>query len=224
MKIIRASVLIALIGLPGLAIAQIPKPLPPTVIIDSAVNTVTVQNDRTVPVTVYLQTGVFDRRLGIAAPLATTTLPLPSWAANGRMVRLFAHPEDEPQDLASENFRVSPPGRIGMEVPTRAAMHRVASTDTMTEFIPPEEVADATLTVDNQRDVPVTVFASAGLVDARLGEVPAKSRATLRFPKSVITPLSTVGIILHPQGGRDLGSDYMRVRAGDHLGLKVPQW
>lgn len=221
MKTLLALLSLALLSLARVGSAQIPQKLPPAVVSDTVRNSVTVQNDRRVPATVYLESGRFDRRLGVVPALATTTLPLPGWAVNGRTtVRLFAHVESE--DLATEEFTAKPPGRIGMVIPTRSAMHAVPALDTMTAVIPPEELSEATLTVDNPRAVPVTVFAEHGNFDVRLGEVPPRSRTTLRFPKSVVSPFGSLQVFVRPSGGIDLSSDFLTVRAGDHLGLKVP--
>lgn len=209
--------------LPDVTRAQNPQMLPPAVITDTAINSVTVQNHRKVPVTIYLASGTFDRRLGVVPPDDTKTLPLPAWAANGfTTVRLFAHPENEVEDLGTERFALRPPGRVRMLVRSREEMLAAAPRDTMTESIPPEELANATLTVDNPRDVPVTVYAAAGMFDVRLGEVPAKQRVTLRFPKSVVSPFNSIAIIVHPQNGSDLGTQTMKVHPGEHLGLHVP--
>lgn len=205
------------------AAAQEPTRLPPAIIIDTMRNSVTVENHRKVSVTMYLEAGTFDRRLGVIPAMATSTVPLPSWAVRGNArVRLFARPTNEVADLVSEEFTLKPPGRIAMVIPTRAEMQTVAPTDTMSAVIPPEELANATLTVDNPRNVPVTVYAESGTFDVRLGQVAPRSRLTLRFPKSVISPFGTVEIFLHPQNGIDLSSDALKVRPGDHLGIRVP--
>jgi hypothetical protein len=97
-----------------------------------------------------------------------------------------------------------------------------APADTMTAVIPPEELADATLTVDNPRSKPVTVLAEEGEFDVRLGVVPARSSVTLRLPKSVVAPDQTINVFVHPEGGFDLSSQELHVRPGEHLGLRVP--
>ncbi len=210
-------------AVPDVASGQIPQKLPPSIITDTTNNSVTVQNHRNVPVTVYLEAGAFDRRLGMVPALGTRTLPLPSWAVKGSTtVRLFAHAADEVQDLTTEKFKLQPPGRIGMIVRTREELLAPAPTDTMMEFIPQEELAEATLTVDNPRNVAVTVYAEAGKFDVRLGQVEAGQRATLRFPKSVVSPLSSIQIYVQPKNGQQLASQSLPVKKGDHLGLRVP--
>jgi len=216
-------VCLGMMALPDVASGQIPQKLPPSITTDTVGSSVTVQNHWKVPVTIYLESGAFDRRLGVVPPQGTRTLPLPTWAVKGAtMVRLFAHPADESEDLATERFQLQPPGRIGMVVRTRDEMSAPIPRDTMMEMIPPEEVAEATLTVDNARNVPVTVYAEAGMFDVRLGQVAANQRATLRFPKSVVSPLRSVQIFVQPKSGPQLLSESMTVRKGDHLGLRVP--
>jgi hypothetical protein len=216
-------VCVGMMALPEAASGQIPQKLPPSITTDTIGSSVTVQNHWKVPVTIYLESGAFDRRLGVVPPLATKTLPLPAWAVNGVSdVRLFAHPADEVEDLATERFRLPPPGRIGMVVRTREEMFAPAPRDTMMEMIPPEEIDEATLTVENSRNVPVTVYAEAGMFDVRLGQVAANQRTTLRFPKSVVSPMRSVQIFVQPKNGSQLASQSMTVRKGDHLGLRVP--
>lgn len=223
----KAIVVVASLGIlasPKVASGQIPQQLPPAVITDTSTNSVTVQNNRKAPVSIYLKTGTFDRRLGVVPPMEIRTLPLPAWAVTGfTTVRLVAHPEDQVEDLGTEYIRLRPPGRVGMIVKTPQEVVAPPPKDTMMEIIPPEELANATLTVDNPRDVPVTVFASAGLYDVRLGQVPAKQRATLRFPKSVVSPFRSIQVFVRPQNGRDLGTEEIRVKEGEHLALRVPQ-
>lgn len=208
--------------LAGALPAQVPQPqrLPPTVTVDT-LNAVTVQNNRGVPVTVYLEHGPFDRRLGVVQPFDMKALSLPGWAVRGRLrVQLFVHPEGEANDLSTQVFSLEPPARIAMVVPPRGGMP--TPPDTMTEMIPPEEMANATLTVDNARDRRVIVYARQGRFDVRLGEVAAKGRATLRFPKAVLLPSDEIVLFVHPEGGFDLSSQTLRVKKGEHIGLRVP--
>ena len=202
---------------------QQPPRLPPVRTTDSSVNALTVQNERKVPVTIYVDYGPFDRRLGVVPPFNTVTLPLPAWAVQGRTrVQLFAHPEGEADDLATRAFTLSPPGRIAMVIPARGTMPPPLPGDTMTAVLTPEELAEATLTVDNPRATAVTIFADPGPYAVRLGRVPARSRATLRFPQSVVLPDRSVRIFVDPDGGADLGSQLLHIRKGEHLGLRVP--
>jgi hypothetical protein len=188
---------------------------------DTSTNVVTLQNNRSVPVTVYLEYGRFDRRLGVVPAMQTATLPLPEGLLEGRAtIQLFAHPEGE-NDLAAQEFTIQPNVRLSMIVPARGEMSQ-ANRGRMHADIPPEELSDATVTVDNPRVTPVTIFAEQGDFDLRIGQVPAHSRATLKLPKSVILPSNSIKLFVHPENGFDLGSQMFGVSPGDHLGLKVP--
>lgn len=223
MRAWTSSLVVMLATVAGTAAAQVPTTLPPAVITDTIMSSVTVDNHRKAPVTVYLATGKFDRRLGVVPPQSKGTLPLPDWAVSqGATVRLFAHAEDSFEDLSTDKFTLTNPARLAMVIRGYGEALPVAPTDTMMEKIPPEELANATVTVDNPRKVPVTVFAEAGPFAIRLGEVAANSRSTLRFPKAAINPFGSVTLFVHPQGGHDLASTKFSVKAGDHLGLRVP--
>jgi hypothetical protein len=214
-------VVLALVSVAKPATAQAAPRLARVAMSDTSANTVTVQNDRNVPVTVYMEYGQFDRRLGIVPKSQTATLPLPAWAVRGRTrIQLFAHAEGDVDDLETRQFSLESPARMAMTIPARGGVS--LPTDTMMAVIPQEELADATLTVDNPRSKPVTVFAEQGPFDARLGRVPANSRVTLRFPKSVVFPDETILVFVHPEGGLDLSSETLKVRSGEHLGLRVP--
>jgi hypothetical protein len=222
----RSQITALLLGLgtvASVATAQDPQRLPPTVTADT-VNAVTVHNQRNVPVTVYVEFGQFDRRLGVVQPYDAATLRLPAWAVRGRArVQLFVHPEGEADDLGTQQFALRPPGRLALVVPPRGRMP-AASADTMMAIIPAEDLAEATLTVDNPRDRPVTVYAEHGTIDVRLGQVPARGRATLRFPRSVVLPNESIRIFIHPTGGRDLSSELLKIQRGEHLALRVPTY
>lgn len=213
---------LSLATLATVAAAQQPAKLPPAVITDTLINFVMVQNDRKAPVAIYLEAGNFDRRLGVVPALEMKALPLPAWAVTGRStVRLFADPEDAAMPLATQEFKLQPPARVGMVVSAHNAAPR-GTPRTMSATLLPEELADATITVDNMRNVPVMVFADQGIVSVRLGEVPANTRATLKFPKAVVTPFGSVQVFMHPRGGIDLASESFSVRPGAHIGVRVP--
>lgn len=205
------------------ASAQVTQQLPPRVTIDTQ-SVLMVRNQRKVPVTVYLDYGPFDRRLGVVKSLGIDTLRLPEYATRGRFqVRLFVHPDGEVADLATQSLTLTTPARLLLVIPEWGKMPP-APEDTMTEVLPPEVLDDATLTVDNPQAKAVTIFASHPPFDVRLGRIDAGGRATLRFPKSVVGPGRSVSIIIHPDGGHDLASQVMVVKPGEHLGLRVPKY
>lgn len=218
-----AALALGLATLASVAPAQDTTKLPPTVIADT-LNVLTVQNQRNVPVTVYMEYGRFDRRLGEVQPFDVARLPLPEWAVRSRTrIQLFVHPEGEGgRDLATHHFSLRAPARLALRVPPRGGSEP-PPTDTMTEVIPPEQLAEATLTVDNARDKTVTVYAKQGPFDVRLGQVPAGGRETLRFPKSIVHPGEFIQIFVHPDGEMDLASERLKIERGKHLGLRVPR-
>jgi hypothetical protein len=217
-----ATLALSLATLASAAPAQVAERSQSAALTETSANTVTVENDRKVAVTIYMEYGDFDRRLGIVPAMQTATLPLPAWAVNGfDQIQLFAHPEGEAEDLATQYFTPKAPARIGMIIPPTGNMSS-SSSETMTAVIPPEELADATLTVDNPRATPVTVFAEQGPFDVRLGQVPAGGRVTLLFPKAAMLPDQTIQIFVHPERGFDLASASLHVHRGAHLGLTVP--
>jgi hypothetical protein len=186
------------------------------------VATVEVENNRKVPVTVYLEYGVFDRRIGEVPAMQTATLPIPRWAPNQASVQLFVHPEGE-RDLETQNLSVTPGEQLALIVPASGKM-LVAPSDTMYQTLTPEELSETTLTVDNPRPQSVTVFVEQGAFDVRLGQVAAHSRETLPVPKSVFNMVSAIEIFVHPEGGRDLSGEVVDLGRGAHLGLRVPTY
>ena len=184
---------------------------------------VEVQNERDVPVTVYVQYGLFDRRLGEVAAGQSATLAVPEWATRDRAtLRLLVYAAGDAADLGSKAFVVQSPGRLALVIPARG-WTPPAPEDTMTAVLATEEVEATTITVENPRDRAVTVYAEHGQFDVRLGRVPAGGRATLKMPKAVVGRDRSVRIFVHPDGGTDLASSLLRVKRGEHLGLRVPK-
>ena len=81
----------------------------------------------------------------------------------------------------------------------------------------------ATLTVQNNRNVPVTVFVEQGELDVRVGMVPALRTSTLALPSWVTEDRNELQVFVHPEGGIDLNAEVMAVKPGAHLALEVPK-
>lgn len=224
MRPIRSSlavVVVAALGSGAAVHAQVPQKLPTKSTVDT-LNAVTVQNNRKTSVAIYLEYGKFDRRLGIVAPLSMATLRLPDFAVQGHeAVRLFAHPNGEVNDLTSQALWLKTPARLSFVIPAYGQMPP-GSDEAMHEVIAPEQLDEATLTVENPRDVPCTILAAQGSFEARLGVVPAHGRETLQFPTSVLHGRA-LAIVIHPEGGLDLATQRLMVKKGDHLGMRVPE-
>jgi aromatic ring-cleaving dioxygenase len=187
-----------------------------------SVSTIEVQNDRNVPVTVFLERGDFDVRVGTVGPLQTANLPLDPWMIQHDAVQLFVHPEGQ-QDLASHVFDVRKGDHIGLIVPQSSnGFLPQPEPARMTTELPSGDAAATTLTVRNDRSKPVVVYADHGDFDRRLGTVPASATATLKLPDWLVLESEDLAIIVHPEGGLDLESQYLKVRLHEHLGLRVP--
>lgn len=183
-------------------------------------STVRVQNDRPVRVTIYLEQGDFDTRLGTVAANSTATLRLPEGIVREhREIQIFAHPEGAAFDLTGQSFTVQPGSQLDFLVPSSAEM--VPLTNKVIEDLDPGNPA-TTVLVENHRDQAVTVFVEMGDFDTRLGAVAAHQKVTLRIP-DWLTNRQSIELFVHPEGGYDLASETMQLRRGAHLHLVVPK-
>ncbi|MGD8276984.1 MAG: hypothetical protein PVH00_03110 [Gemmatimonadota bacterium] len=189
---------------------------------DSAV-TLTVQNNRNVPVTVFAERGDLDVRIGMVPALRTTTLPMPTWVtAEGDELQLFVHPEGG-IDLSAVVFDVHPGSHLALEVPDNANGYVPRPAPEMTAELPPNEMGATTVTVANQRDVDVVIYLENGQFDIRLGTVPANSTRTLGVPERYALGQQSIDLVVHPERGFDMESQTLDLRKGAHLGLRVPK-
>lgn len=79
--------------------------------------TVTVQNDMKSQVTIFMDQGQYDIRLGTIPPGQERTLTLPKWIVQDEgSVELFAHPEGG-LDFATRTFQVYPGAHLLMQLP-----------------------------------------------------------------------------------------------------------
>ncbi len=208
--------------LAGASVTMATNPLPPALAATQDrpdTTTVTVQNSRSVRVTVYLEQGDFDLRLGVVGPDTVATLHLPeSIVRDGRAIQIFAHPEGG-FDLATQTLSVTPGEHLGLVVPSGAQMPPLAG-----PRVPDPNPGDpaTTLMVQNDRDRDVVVFVEQGEFDTRLGSVPAHRTATLRIP-DWLADQESIEVFVHPEGGFDLATERMRLHRGEHLHLVVPK-
>lgn len=198
---------------------QQPTRLPVTRVVDDTMSLVTVQNGRAVPVTVYLESGALERRLGVVAAKGVATLALPNWATRSRGgVRLLARPDGEPSSLATANLAIASNARIGLVVPPRTG---AAATDSVPVLLTAEERASTTVTIDNPGKAPITVFAERGVKLVRLGEIPASTQATLRFPKDMVRQGDNVRVFVRSAGGFELATRPLTLKPGDHISFDI---
>jgi hypothetical protein len=82
--------------------------------------------------------------------------------------------------------------------------------------------SDMTLVqVQNDRNVPVVVYAQDSWGEVKLGVVNADSTATFRLGKP-IEPDAEIDFFVHPKGQLEEDTGNIDVRRGEHLGILVP--
>jgi hypothetical protein len=199
--------------------SQPPTRLPATRVVADTMNVVTVQNDRGVPVTIFLERGNVEGRLGVVPAGSVSTLPLPAWATGGRgTARLLARPEGEGFSVATPRFEIAGAARIGLLVPPAV---RTASIDSVPVLLTAEEKAGTTVTVENPRGRPMTVYAEQGMRLVKLGEVPGKTQATLRLPADLVGRGTDIRIFVRAAGGAEVATRPLTLKPGDHISLDV---
>lgn len=180
--------------------------------------TVTVENTRAAPVMVYLERGMFDIRLGRVAPHSQQTLPLPSTLEDGEQIQIVMHPAGG-VDLTTGDFSVKLGATIDVLVPANDVGYVAPPPP---ETIPNPGAGTTTITVQNNRAVPVTVFVERGDFDTRIGTVPANQELTLMVPEWLAREKPSAQIFVHPEGEGDLESWTLDLAPGAHLFVKVP--
>jgi anti-sigma-K factor RskA len=198
-----------------------PLPVSPARTPPAAV-TLTVQNNRSVPVTVFVDENDLDIRLGEVSAMRTATLVLPKWVSEaGNELQIFVHPEGG-IDLNAQIYDVHPGAHLALEVPKGMNAPPQPARE-MTATLPPNEMAATTVTVTNERDVEVVIYLENGDFDVRLGTVPASSTRTLSVPEQYAHGQQSIDLVVHPERGFDLESQTLDLRNGTHLGLRVPK-
>jgi len=213
LAVASASVGIAAI-LPGSLCATTPVPPTPASLV--------VQNDRSAPVTVYVEQGNFDLRVGAVAADTIATLRLPKGVIWGqRDVRILAHPYSG-FDVETRRLDVRPGARIGVLVPPageRIAV-RVGTGEPVMRDPHPGSPATS-VTVRNDGDRKVAMFVEQGAFDTRLGSVSPHATATLRIPTWLVNRRDVV-LLADRENGLDFRTPPMRILKGHHLGMIVP--
>ena len=76
--------------------------------------------------------------------------------------------------------------------------------------------------VQNDRTVPVTVYAQDSWGEIRVGVVPPDSTVTLRLRDSFVRDGEDVDFFVQPRGQPEQETGYLEVRRGERLGVVVP--
>jgi hypothetical protein len=213
----------ALLGLASVAGAQEttqpPARLPATTITAANANAVTVQNDRHETVRFYLESGRADKVIGTVAANSTEQLQLPSWAVAGkRSITVLAVAEASTRPIARYEIALDRSRVLGLLVPPAEGLPR---TDSILINLPKGIGSAATVTIDNARSQPVTVFAEQGLRFVRLGDVAANQQGTLALPKTLLSGKDGVRIFARPVGAAERSTQALKLREGDHISVIV---
>ena len=180
-------------------------------------STVTVQNDRSVPVDVFVEQGDFDIRLGTVAAEREGVLTVPKYLDRDENVRIIVQPK-EGLEMESPYVQLPTTGTLPILVP----LNNSGWIPQPREYIPNPGTNTTTLTVDNQRDQSVDVTVEFGEFDKDLGTVEPDHIHTFDLPKWLARDERDVQVFIHPQKGFDLSSQYVQLKPHAHLEVKVP--
>ena len=181
--------------------------------------TVTVQNDRTVPVDVFVEQGDFDIRLGTVAADRESVLAVPKYLDRDERVRIIVQPK-QGLEMESPYTHLPVTGTLPVLVPMGESGWVPAPPR---ELIPNPGRNTTTLTVENQRNQSVKVSVEFGEFDKNLGTVEPQQVRTFDLPKWLARDEGDVQVFIHPQKGFDLSSQYFQLKPHAHLEVKVPQ-
>ena len=112
-----AAVMFGLATLVSTAPAQVAQRPASSVTTDTLTNTVTVQNDRNGPVTIYMDYGPFDRRLGTVPAWQTETLPLLRGRSARQRISCSRQTTATARSIPRDAGLPRRPGRIGWPSP-----------------------------------------------------------------------------------------------------------
>ena len=180
--------------------------------------TLTVQNDRPVPVDVYVERGDFDMRVGTVPADREGVLPLPAYLENGENVRIVIHPKHG-LDLESPDVSIPMSGTLPVLVPLNNLGYRPQPHD----VIPTPGPDATTLTVENSRDQPVDIYVQRGEFDTHLGTVEPLHFRTFDLPPSLAREEADVQVFVLPRSGFELSSPFFLLTPHAHLEVKVPR-
>lgn len=179
---------------------------------------VMVQNNRDVPVDVYLDRTPFETWLGTVGPTQIGTLDIPAWQLRDLdHVRLLVTPEGQ-STLAADASSDGRGPAIALVVPAFKQEIGLPPMP-MAAALPAEDLNAATVTVRNDRKHPSDVLIQTDDMDVRLGSVSAYGMATFRVPDDWVGETGQVVVV--PTKGGPLASQHLTLEEGTHLGVHV---
>lgn len=196
---------------------QPPTRLPASKVTAKEGRTVTVQNDRREAVRFMVEAGRAERSLGTVPAGVTEQLQLPTWAIRGKQsVSVVAYPEGSSVAIATYEVPIAESRMLGLLVPPADGLPMA---DSALVLLPQGIGTAATVTIDNARPTPVTVFAEQGFRFVRLGEVAANEQGTLALPKALLSGKDGVRIFARPVGAAERSTQTLKLREGDHVSV-----
>jgi len=220
----RYTILSALLTLGAATVSgaqqtQPPSRLPATTVVGEQSRVVTVQNDRHTAVTLFVDAGRVDRAIGTVQPGAVSSLELPEWALKGqRTVKVVARAEQESKPVATYSLPINEGRQLGLLVPPKSGL---PLGDSLVITLPKGSAGAATVTVSNQRNQPVAVYAEKGLMFVRLGDVSANQQGTLVVPASLTKTKGELRVFARPEGAASISTKGLRLEQGDHIAVIV---
>ena len=181
-----------------------------------------VDNERAVPVVVYLEQGAYDSRLGTVPAHQIKDLHIPIAMQDGDKIFFTIHPEFGMDLQTPDGLRVTRGEMLTLVVPiSDVGFVPVPPAET----IPAPSIKGPTVTVDNSSSRAAVVFLEHGEFDQRIGTVAPHEEKTLPIPSSLTEQdgRGVVDIFVHQEGGEDLASHRFELAPDAHLEIDVPR-
>jgi hypothetical protein len=194
--------------------------------------TLTVQNERNEPVTVFVErvtnpvTGnvAMNARIGEVPASSTATFDIPEWAMNRPegdltfVVQVAGGWELTPVELAVQSG-----DNLGMIVVEQDNLNETLAAPTV-------DPGQASVTVLNNRAVPVLVLVEVGMggrerpVHLLIGTASPEGETTMPIAPDLLGEgIDELRFVLHPLGGSDLPTQVVNLEAEDRIEIIVPE-
>jgi hypothetical protein len=178
-----------------------------------------VQNNRDVPVDVYLDTSPVDMHVGTIAPFQSAMMTIPSWVVRKEgTLDVVAIPEGQIPLKGRAELQEGGPN-FALVVPPTEDQDVKVSAPSLAELLYPQDMTGATVTVRNDGHHKADVFVQAGAFDSKLGVVPGNSVMTFRVPDHFVGMSSEV--VVAPHEGSVLTSQAVHLDEGHHVSVTV---
>ena len=154
-----------------------------------------VQNNRDVPVEIYLNTSPVDMKMGTIAPFSSAMMTIPKWVvADQNAIDVVAIPDGQIA-LKGEALLQDGGPNFAMVVPPAEDQDVKGVAPSLAALLVPSD--EATVTVRNDGHHNADVFVQAGAFDSKLGQVPGHSVMTFRVPDRFVGMSSQVVVAPH---------------------------